>query len=108
MTQHPPQARVGPLYVPGETGCFACQERAYRRAYPLYEALERSEQLVAPSATFGPACGLVGVLAANDVIAHLTGIHRPATLGRALIFDLTSFAVEWEAVPRDGDCPVCA
>jgi len=25
MSHFPPIARVGPLYVPGKTGCFACQ-----------------------------------------------------------------------------------
>ena len=28
MSHFPPVARVGPLYVPGVTGCFACQEIA--------------------------------------------------------------------------------
>jgi molybdopterin-synthase adenylyltransferase len=30
MSHSPPVARVGPLYVPGETGCFECQEATYR------------------------------------------------------------------------------
>ena len=38
MSHFPPIARVGPLYVPGVTGCFACQEIAYRREYPLFDA----------------------------------------------------------------------
>lgn len=37
MSHFPPVARVGPLYVPGETGCFACQETAYRREYPMFD-----------------------------------------------------------------------
>ena len=37
MSHFPPIARVGPLYVPGKTGCFTCQETAYRREYPLYD-----------------------------------------------------------------------
>ena len=41
MSHFPPIARVGPLYVPGRTGCFACQETAYRREYPLFDAADR-------------------------------------------------------------------
>ena len=37
MSHFPPVARVGPLYVPGVTGCFSCQEIAYRRTFPLYD-----------------------------------------------------------------------
>ena len=37
MSHFPPIARVGPLYVPGKTGCYACQETAYRRQYPLFD-----------------------------------------------------------------------
>ena len=39
MSHSPPVARVGPLYVPGTTGCYACQESAYRDAHPLYDEL---------------------------------------------------------------------
>ena len=34
MSHSPPVARVGPLYVPGTTGCFACQEHTYREELP--------------------------------------------------------------------------
>ena len=41
--QHPPLVRVGPTYVPGETGCRACQEADYRRRFPLFDvALRRA------------------------------------------------------------------
>ncbi|HEU4736253.1 MAG TPA: ThiF family adenylyltransferase, partial [Solirubrobacterales bacterium] len=33
MSHFPPVARVGPLYVPGVTGCFSCQEISYRRTF---------------------------------------------------------------------------
>ena len=41
MSHSPPVARVGPLYVPGTTGCFACQERTYRDAYPALRRARR-------------------------------------------------------------------
>ena len=39
MSHSPPVARVGPLYLPGSTGCYACQETAYRESHPLYDEL---------------------------------------------------------------------
>jgi bacteriocin biosynthesis cyclodehydratase domain-containing protein len=107
VSQHPPKLRIGPLYVPGETGCLACQEADYRRHYPLYAELESAAQPVPPSATFGPACGVVGALAANEVVAHLTGLHRPACRGSALILDLTTHQVEREEIPHEPACSIC-
>ena len=55
MSHFPPVARVGPLYVPGVTGCFACQEIGYRRAYPLFDlAMEQQRGKESPAATLGP------------------------------------------------------
>ena len=49
MSHFPPVARVGPLYVPGRTGCFACQEAAYRREYPLFDvAIEQRRGQTSP------------------------------------------------------------
>jgi molybdopterin/thiamine biosynthesis adenylyltransferase len=108
MSQHPPKVRIGPTYVPGRTGCFACQERSYRRAYPLYEQLEAAEQVRPPSATYGPACAVVGALAAGEVVRLLAGLGEPQTIGNALLFDLHTFELDREPVPRDPGCPVCA
>ena len=108
LSQHPPLIRIGPLYVPGETGCFACQELAYEDAYPLYGTLATSRPLCPPSATFGPACGAAGVLAANEAIAWLTGLYPPSTIGSAAILDLRTLRIEHEPVDRRATCDLCA
>jgi molybdopterin-synthase adenylyltransferase len=108
MSHFPPVARVGPLYVPAETGCFLCQEAAYRRDYPLFDiALEQLRGKDSPAATLGPGAGLVGNLVALEILHHLTGLAKPATLGTAVTVDLRTLAIEREAVPREPDCPVC-
>jgi molybdopterin-synthase adenylyltransferase len=107
-SQHPPLIRIGPLYVPGETGCFACQELEYEEGYPLYRALAESEPICPPSATFGPACGAAGVLASNEVVAWLTGLYPPSTAGSAAILDLRTLQIEHERVDLRPDCDVCA
>ena len=109
MSHFPPIARVGPLYVPGETGCFACQETAYRRQYPLFDvAVEQRRAKASPAATLGPACGLIGGQVGMEVMHHLTGLAPPATRGVAHIYDLRTMEVEREDVVPEPDCPVCA
>jgi bacteriocin biosynthesis cyclodehydratase domain-containing protein len=108
MSQHPPLVRVGPTYLPGATGCLACQEAAYRRRFPLFDAAKAAISDSSPAATYAPACGLVGSLVANEAIAHITGLAPVACAGRATVIDLTTLAVTHEDVPQDPDCPVCS
>jgi bacteriocin biosynthesis cyclodehydratase domain-containing protein len=108
MSHFPPIARVGPLYVPGETGCYACQETAYRRQYPLFDAaIEQHRAKTSPAAMLGPACGLIGGQVGLEVMHYLTGLTRPATQGVAHIYDLRTMEVEREVVVPEPDCPVC-
>jgi bacteriocin biosynthesis cyclodehydratase domain-containing protein len=108
MSHFPPIARVGPLYVPGETGCFACQETAYRREYPLFDvAVEQRRAKASPAATLGPACGLIGGQVALDIMHLLTGLAEPSTLATAHIYDLRTMEVDREPVVPEPGCPVC-
>ena len=107
MSQHPPLVRVGPTYLPGATGCLTCQEAAYRRRFPLFDAARAAIADDSPAATYAPACGLIGSLVANEAIAHITGLTPVACLGRSVVIDLTTLAVTHEDVPRDPDCRIC-
>jgi bacteriocin biosynthesis cyclodehydratase domain-containing protein len=108
MSHFPPIARVGPLYVPGVTGCFACQVTAYRRSYPLFDvAVEQRRAKASPAATLGPACTLIGGQVGLDAMHHLTGLAEPSTLGVGHIYDLRTMEVEREPVVPEPDCPVC-
>jgi molybdopterin-synthase adenylyltransferase len=109
MSHSPPVGRVGPLYVPGVTGCFACQEQTYRKAFPLYyELVEQRRGRPSPAATLGPVCAFVGGQVALEVMHQLTGLLLPATLGRSHVYDLRTMTVTHEDVPRLPDCPVCS
>jgi bacteriocin biosynthesis cyclodehydratase domain-containing protein len=108
MSHFPPIARVGPLYVPGKTGCFICQEAAYRREYPLFDvAVEQRRAQPSPAATLGPACGMIGGQVGLDVMHLLTGLSEPSTLGVSHIYDLRTMEVKREPVVPEPDCPVC-
>ncbi len=109
MSHFPPVARAGPLYVPGETGCFACQDISYRREYPLYDvAIEQRRSQPSPAATLGPACGLVGGLVGAEVMHFLTKLTVPAMLGAGFIYDLRTMEVERFEVVPEPECTVCS
>jgi molybdopterin-synthase adenylyltransferase len=109
MSHFPPVARVGPLYVPGVTGCYACQEIGYRRSYPHFdEVMEQQRGKVSAAGTLGPACELIGGHVSLDVMHLLTGLATPSTLGAIHIYDLRTMEVERESITPEPDCPVCA
>jgi len=109
MSHYPPIARVGPLYVPGETGCYSCQESAYKRLYPFYDAaVEQQRAKPSPAATLGAACALISGQVALDVMHFLTGLATPSSLGVSHIYDLRTMQVKQEQVVQEPDCTVCA
>lgn len=108
MSHFPPIARVGPLYVPGQTGCYVCQEAGWRREYPLFDVgVEQRRAKPSPAATIGPACGLIGGHVALDVMHLLTGLSTPSTQGVGHLYDLRTMEVKREQVVPEPDCPVC-
>jgi molybdopterin-synthase adenylyltransferase len=108
MSHSPPVARVGPLYVPGTTGCFNCQEQTYREAFPLYDELvEQRRGRPSEAATLGPVCAFIGGQVALETLHQLTGLVAPAALGVAYVYDLRTMEVSRERVPRLADCAVC-
>jgi len=108
MSHYPPIARVGPFYVPGETGCYSCQEIAYKREYPLYDAVVAQQRAKpSPAATLGGACALISGQASLDVMHFITGLARPSTIGMSHIYDLRTMEVKSERVVREAGCPVC-
>ena len=105
--QAPPILKVGPIYLPGVTACFACHERALRAAFPHYDDyVAHAPRSVPRSATLGPASGLVGTALAMELL-HLIAGRRPAILGAVVTTDLRTLTTEYEAVPRAADCQAC-
>jgi molybdopterin-synthase adenylyltransferase len=108
MSHSPPVARVGPMYVPGRTGCFECQETTYRVSHPLYdELIEQRRGRPSPAAALGPVCAFVGGQIALETVHQLSGLVPPATLGASWVYDLRTMRVTREEVPRVPGCAVC-
>lgn len=108
MSQMPPLIRIGPLYVPGRTGCFECVTMRARRDYPLFDVvIDQRRGVESPAVTLGPASGAIGGLVGMEVLHFLTGAVEPACLGVGLSLDLRTMTFEREPVLREADCPVC-
>lgn len=108
MSHSPPIARVGPFYLPGRTGCYACQEIAYRRKYPLFDLMvDQLNATPSPAAVVGPACAQIGGHVALDLMHFLTGVAPPSTLGSAFVYDLRTMECERKLVEKEPDCKVC-
>jgi bacteriocin biosynthesis cyclodehydratase domain-containing protein len=109
MSHFPPIARVGPLYVPGRTGCYECQIIRYRREYPLFDtATQQRRAIQSPAATLGPACGFIGGLVGVEALHFLTGLVEPAALGVGFTYDLRTMTLEEESIEPEPSCPVCS
>ncbi len=108
MSHFPPFGRMGPLYVPGVTGCLVCQEIAYRREYPLFDAaIEQLRGVGSPTAIVGPVCSIVSSIVALQAIQFLEGEEVPLTLGASLTVDLRTMDMKRELVVQDAGCEVC-
>jgi molybdopterin-synthase adenylyltransferase len=106
--QVPPLVRVGPLYVPGRTACFACHETALRAQSVAYDRYaERARHAPSRAATLGPASAVVGSLVALELMHLLIGA-APATTATAVTIDIRTLQVSREVVPRDGGCAACS
>jgi bacteriocin biosynthesis cyclodehydratase domain-containing protein len=105
--QLPPLLKIGPLYVPGHSGCFTCHERALRHGSVDYDAYVRHVRSTpVRGATLGPASGIVGAMIAMELVHFLIGV-TPATAGAALLVDLRTMEIRRDPVQRDGTCPDC-
>jgi len=105
--QAPPTVKVGPIYWPGRTACFACHEQALRGASPHYDDYVEHAQTATPrSATLGPASALVGAALGMDLLHLLIG-RRPASLGAAVLTDMRTLETRREEVRRSVDCGSC-
>jgi bacteriocin biosynthesis cyclodehydratase domain-containing protein len=108
MSHEPPLARIGPLYVPGKTGCHACEVAFARREHPLLDlAIEQMRSQPSPAPTLGPACGFTAGQVAMEVMHFLTGLVEPATLGSSCVYDLRTMEVKHNAVVPEPACRVC-
>jgi len=96
--------------VPGRSACLDCPRHRHRDVEStddlvgigLFRTKARSNRGI------GPVAGLLGSLAAFEILRLLTGFEPPAYAGRPVTIDFAAGCavrqVEWE---RDPSCPTC-
>ncbi|MFI9595132.1 HesA/MoeB/ThiF family protein [Nonomuraea sp. NPDC052265] len=97
---------LGPLVVPGKTGCLACQEAALAERYGS-TVLPASDNPGRAVPSFGPLCGIVSGMLAAEVIRFLTGTGAPAVEGRSRWLDLLTLTTTAYDFDRLDGCEVC-
>jgi bacteriocin biosynthesis cyclodehydratase domain-containing protein len=99
------------LHVPGQTACFACEQRRAHATVPGYGATIRyamehvGDRTVNPCTA--PVSGLIGSLVALEAVKLLTGVTQPVILNRKLIFDLQTMQIRFNDGVRDPGCEAC-
>lgn len=108
------EGTVGPLFVPGQTACFACMESRLRSNLLYDDEYLALQHHLGNGHPPPPTCGalhpfqqtLAGI-AACEVVKFLTSIKTPQLAGKALTLDLFNWNAELHDILRVPRCPVC-
>jgi ribosomal protein S12 methylthiotransferase accessory factor len=100
---------LGPVFRPGETGCWQCLERPLARNRMIQAFAATKIGAKAPlaarealPAAFAAACQMAAVAAAQILAGARSGLE-----GRVLSLDWASFAPGSHVLTRDPACPAC-
>jgi len=109
---------VGPLVVPGETGCFQCWNESRIQLdenykYYLDYILNKEAEIGSSAANVwlygttgaGIAMGMGSIV--MDIMRFLSGYAPPRTLGKQLKINLLTFDLSEISWPKIATCPVC-
>ena len=103
---------VGPLFVPGKTGCWECLAQRMRANYPIMGYLDsifEDRTLPAPNsgrsaATLSTAWGLGAQAVASWIIHHGDVPHLE---GKIQTHDLVTWQIQSHSLLRQGPCVAC-
>lgn len=101
---------LGPLFVPGKTGCWAClAHRLERHRQAEAYLMERGEKgpIVLARAALPPTVETALHLAATEVAKWLVTGANEALLGRIVTFDMGSLERATHTLTRRPQCPTC-
>ncbi|MFN4217371.1 MAG: TOMM precursor leader peptide-binding protein, partial [Brevinematales bacterium] len=101
---------VGPLVLPGETGCFQCylERKQVNKEYDSgYELMKQKIGLSFSSTGFLPFHAWLGSLAVTEVVKFLSRYLYPETLKGVFLVDAVNYRVSFHPVLKSPYCPVC-
>jgi ribosomal protein S12 methylthiotransferase accessory factor len=102
---------IGPLFRPGQTGCWACLAQRLRANRPVEAFVARTKGLrlpIAPArAALPTSLALAAQLAATEVARAVLGGPPQPLEGRLLTFNLKSLETQSHVLVRRPQCPAC-
>ena len=102
---------VGPVFRPGETGCWECMARRLRinRAVEMFaqRRQERDEPFPVPAAVTSATSQLAYSLAATVIAKWIAGGETPKLEGNVLSLSLLSLQTQFHELVRQPLCPAC-
>jgi oxazoline/thiazoline synthase len=101
---------LGPLFQPGETGCWVCMRQRLDRNRAVHRFVAQKKKLATPPltalgalpATEAAACQMAAVAAAQFLAGAASGFA-----GKALSLDWATFTSQTHALVRHPHCPAC-
>lgn len=101
---------LGPLFLPGETGCWACLRQRLERNRAVHRFVAEKKNLATPPltalgalpATQAAACQMAAVAAAQFLAGVESGLA-----GQVMSLDWVSYAAQNHALVRHPHCPAC-
>jgi ribosomal protein S12 methylthiotransferase accessory factor len=105
------QIWLGPLFRPGQTGCWVCLAKRLRANSPMVAYLEaRNGQTGSTTVArcYSPATLQIGWgLAANAVVSWISRGELPLLEGRIQTLDLLTGEAQTHTLVRQPSCPAC-
>ncbi len=102
---------LGPLFVPGQTGCWACLKQRLnlnRRLNAMYKARNQTGEPPPLPQSFSPLSLAAAVnLAALEIVKHLYHGNNQRLLGHLLTLDTSGFKIEAHPLVKRPQCEVC-
>ena len=103
---------LGPLYVPGKTGCHHCLHERLQRNRIVHKFVADRNRLPQPPATaragLPATINATCALAAVEIAKHLAGVTDTNGLeGKVLSLDVRTWSTQTHALIRHPNCPAC-
>lgn len=102
---------VGPIFVPGQTGCWQCLAQRLWGNREVETAVGQQQGIVTPfptSRSILPTHFQIGLnLAAAEVVKRIVQEKHEQLEGKVLTFDLASLSIQHHVLVKRPQCPAC-
>jgi len=102
---------IGPLFVPGETGCWECMARRLRENRPTEAFIERqtgqTNPIIAPVGSLPTTVRTALSMAATEVAKWLVGKDNTSLVGQLITLNTQTLEIDRHQLIKQPQCPSC-